>query len=129
MREIKFRAWNKEKNIMCYDNEDYSERYLDGIFSSNVSLINYWLAPDRLDDTYVYMQFTGQKDKNGREIYEGDIISGPFDFGPGGFDVRSAVVRFHPQRGTYQLNYWLIEESEVIGNEFENPELLERNYD
>lgn len=52
MREIKFRAWNKEKNIMCYDNQDYSADYLDGIFSSRVGLINYWLSADRLAASY-----------------------------------------------------------------------------
>lgn len=53
MREIKFRAFDKEKGMLHYD----------GIFNS----------PNFFDNSNL-MQYTGLKDKNGKEIYEGDVI-------------------------------------------------------
>lgn len=69
-------------------------------------------------------QYTGLKDKNGKEIYENDIFKAPHDFGPGGFDERQAVVRWHELQG-YQWNYWLLDQLEVVGNIYENPELMQ----
>ena len=110
MKEIKFRAWD--------------EGCMLGPMGLQLSDSAEWIY--NLTNDAILMQYTGMKDKNGVEIYEGDIIEGSHDFGPGGFVRRKDQVSFHPELG-YLWDYWVLPTLEVIGNVHENPELLTKD--
>ena len=114
-REIKFRAWDSDgKHIIV----DSPIRYQNG---------------ERLDKNYTLMQFTGQHDKNGKEIYEGDILRTVIPEAGGGWDVYIDTVIFidgafvaqsvdNPDvvyLGDIDKQY-----TEIIGNIFENSDLI-----
>ncbi|MEC0709602.1 YopX family protein [Bacillus haynesii] len=125
MREIKFRAWNKEKEIMVYGNEDDSEEYWDGVISSDVDMVNSLLRYNPPFE-YIWMQYTGLKDKNDREIYEEDITRDDDGFL---WKIYWEDGSFWAKGGEFNLREQLIELApdfcEIIGDVYRNPELLE----
>ena len=70
-------------------------------------------------------QYTGLNDSNDVPIYEGDLIRGMFDFGPVGFRETMLPVCWHNLQG-YQWNYWNLSTIEVVGNAYEQKELLNK---
>lgn len=107
-REIKFRAWDKEKM-----------NYFD--------LVDTWYNATNFDRKSEIMQYTGLKDKNGKEIYEKDIIK---------TSPKNKVVEFnhfHNEDFFCKTSDFIgfvikdIEDCEVLGNIYENPHLLENN--
>ena len=125
MREIKFRAWNEVQEKMV----NWSE-FL------NTNMKNTFIAPESTG--LLLMQYTGLKDKNGKEIYEGDILLAPVYFGSlkcvciyqqenivssiQGFGLYSYDSYFRTYRTLVESDEW--DDFEVIGNIYDNPELL-----
>lgn len=112
MRTIKFRAWDKLLNKIIPIEWDY---YTGDAFAT----------PERLE----IMQFTGLIDKNGKEVYEADIIEmDDREYGEGRPN-NLRVVDF--EDGSFTTNTWsksdIQEWCEVIGNIYSNPELLNKN--
>ncbi len=124
-REIKFRAWDKSEKIMYSSNCINLLIYFNGqLQSSNEygKLLGTINTPKMK-----IMQYTGLKDKNGKEIYEADIIKNTqgyleeVAFVNGSFQTASIK---YPNANLHLLDTYS-EYIEVIGNIYENPELLE----
>lgn len=77
------------------------------------------------DMPVVWRRFTGRKDTNGVEIYDGHIVEAPHDFGPGGFSKRVFVVRLDDEVG-YQWQYWRMSEAVVLGDIYSTPDLYDQ---
>ena len=115
-REIKFRAW-----------DEVSEKMLNWNEFLNTNMKNTFIAQGNTG--LILMQYTGLHDKNGKEIYEGDIVKalisgrwlvGKVIYEHSGFtiDVMNNKALEFGRRGI--IEPW----TEVIGNIYDNPELL-----
>ena len=121
MKEIKFRCW--------FDNKMH--RVEDVSFRGNT--INLFAADIIKFEDGILMQYIGLKDKNGKEIYEGDIIGyidwdgkmrvdGVIKYGEYNCSCCNGVYGWYVDEGDIRG----IEGYEVIGNIYDNPELLEK---
>ncbi len=127
MREIKFRAWDKVEKKMLFNADPFAIH----VSGSNEPL----LAKTHRNENCIFEQYTGLKDKNGKEIYEGDIVRY-------GRHIHGII----PPESHMEIVSWQSGEEEhypcctssgfalpysedgyeVIGNIHENPELLEQ---
>ena len=127
-REIKFRAYHKErKEIFEIANIDFEEKKA-ALMNGIIKLLNVDFKQFEL------LQYTGVKDKNGKEIYEGDILefrANPFNtkyvvvWQDTAFIIESIEIRKYSEK-----MYWLDDTEiccEIVGNIYENKNLLKEN--
>jgi uncharacterized phage protein (TIGR01671 family) len=121
-REIKFRAWNPDDNRMEYPLVFATCN--DGVFKPLISCVD----GNRAYKDYPIMQSTGLKDKNGKDVYEGDIISSkqwnPREYKVIFEDGEFCFVSIKGVEKPYTNPIHYVENFSVIGNIYENPELL-----
>ncbi len=137
-REIKFRVWDKESKCflfpqskLCIDLET-GYPYLSQKLGNKGNYVT--LCPP--ESNFVFQQFTGLKDKNGKEIYEGDLLeSGAWFQGYGTVEVfwnnrySSWRVVVPGGQGNYNgAELWegILMNGKIVGNIMENPELLKK---
>lgn len=127
MREIKCRAWDREtkKMTICRSLVEW----LDAFAQFEYDTKNNQLSRVK---QFVFMQYTGLKDKNGKEIYEGDIVYLIYNAEEHIYQVLfdETELDFKATNGenNYKNNFQYLtccEEVEVIGNIYENKELLD----
>jgi len=119
MRAIKFRAWD-------------GERMRDWGYGKYKQFTHFAGPPSESGAMdYPQMQYTGLKDKNGKEIYEGDILGGVFALpskvilGEYGWETKFWIEGAW-NVATMDRDYFDNYEPEIIGNIWENPGLLEK---
>lgn len=124
-REFKFRAWDYDTNTMIYP-----ESELETIFCFDKVGLSVYHNNGQEMSSFELMQYTGLKDRNGKEIYEGDIIK--YSHKAVGEIKRAVSYKYGMygikgiMKGTHiPFANILKSEYEVIGNIYENPDLLE----
>ena len=145
-RQLKFRIWDKQnKNWLknsssfhCYSNwticpftgnlVDYVGDYGCDSFTSSPAADYYFEGAEIVKEPrYVIQQYTGLKDSKGVEIYEGDIVDCKYDD-----EKVIAEIKYSEEYAAFLCGEnalwqgWL-GKAEIIGNVFENPELIKNN--
>jgi uncharacterized phage protein (TIGR01671 family) len=136
-REIKFRAWDRQEKVMYRVLRLPLSWLVGGLLLHTLDAEE--MTEDKNRDHYELMQFTGLKDAKGKEIYEGDIVRVgerseivgllyrdegvvTFSANVGAFSIEIAIGE--NESVIWPLQHFVLNQFEVIGNIYQNPELL-----
>lgn len=114
-REIKFRAWDK-----------YYKRFRDIVLTNPISALN----DNKIDERFEFTQYIGLKDIKGNQIYEGDIVQYTDNYNTD-IPQQTGIVKFdnasfYITDGAYSCYRWIDINVEVIGNIFEDKDLVDK---
>lgn len=128
MKDIKFKVWDRQLKQMCVvDSIEFIDE-LEGRPGVNAfardGKIAYWIEKENA----VLLQYTGLLDKNGKEIYEGDILKIETDK-PMAVGWSNKFASFILNKDGWAFSHWFGEscnpkDCEVIGNTYQNPDLI-----
>ena len=126
MREIKFRTWDIENKKYIYDSkEDFYLTLESGLVKYSGMAYDFYFE---IKEKFIIEQFTGLHDKNGKEIYEGDVVSDGKEQGShcvsGKHVVKFEKGGFFPFAIAGWEGTMSIEDCEIIGDIHQNPELI-----
>lgn len=128
MREIKFRAWDKIVSKMR--TVAGIDLFVPRVVFSYKEGVDDFIPKERMLEDCILMQYTGLQDKNGKEIYEGDIlrrwINSRGTTYPSNSKIHMIVVSWN--KNSYNIKPILMDRLEIIGNIYENVELLSVNH-
>lgn len=134
MREIKFRAWDTVDKIMRYQDNVDGPREWPSLLAVGFHGLPICIDKDSVKDheivgwnrdhNLVLMQFTGLQDRNGKDIYEGDILQDSYYGKPQYVRWNDTIPGFGMSFKTGATTN-IPGNCEIIGNIHENPELLE----
>lgn len=118
MREIKFRAWDGSE--MCQwelcENTDVPNDISYFFYARKNNFTYPWEHPD-----LIKLQWTGLKDKNGKDIYEGDVVTHET------LGTEGGRYKVKYKNGLHNIDVKNISVVKVIGNIYQNPELINEN--
>lgn len=131
MRELKFRVWNGMQMEYDITVGKFGVFYVnpmngDGLDPDDTASLT--SCNTKYPEDVIVMQYTGLKDKNGKEIYEGDILEGykcayPVTFKNGAFMWNDDFLGYTIE-ADYEAHYWITDDGcnmlEVVGNIYEN---------
>ena len=124
MRTIKFRAWNKKYGLSStfgfgdINGDDGHEGYIQ-TYSTPSRITGYIEPYDIVSGKELLMQFTGLHDKNGKEIYEGDIVRLEETF----YGRKLLKIKWLEECSAWNI-YGSNRDIEIVGNIYENPDLI-----
>lgn len=125
MRPIRFRAWHgRGKNMFVINERMHLQLQGNSWKIIDVSFGSQFMSSWDKDSDNVLMQYTGLKDVNGKEIYEGDILTTESGYGYVVWEDAAFAIKSPGSEAVDWVHSSVFNSSEIIGNIYSNPAFL-----